>query len=364
MVADAALPPLYATWMEHLLGGVIPAEAEADCFNCGMIARSFVDRVQGLSCYHPETRCCTYHPALPGFLAGRILSDESPPGKIARKELEKRIHSGVGIIPTAIEASPLFRLAYGKNPRGLFGKTRSLRCPHYLDGECGACGIWANRPGICATWFCRHSRGRRSIRFWKALKDLFASIERELSLWCVAQLAPDARTVDALLRYLEEPAYIPEADDIDGCLRPARYLELWGGWRGREREFYLESARIVESLSWDEAVRTCGPRVTLLAGLASEAYRALSDPPPVPSRLRAGEIRLLHYGAESCFILACEEVLEFPRKLMEVFSFFDGRPLDEARHEILKEKNLRINDSLIRQLVDFELLLPAEDLFG
>lgn len=362
MSTDTALPPLYAKWMDQLLGGNIPTETAAACLNCSRIDRGSADQVPGLSYYHPETKCCTYQPLLAGFLVGRILRDNSPNVEFAHAELEKRVDSGVGVIPTAIEGSPLFKMAYGQNRKALFGKTRALRCPHYLYEQGGTCGIRSNRPGICATWFCKHTSGRRSIRFWNALKDLLTAIEYELSLWCVVQIAPDSKTVDALLRYLEKPDYIPEADDIDGYLKPARRRELWGSWCGRERDLYLESARIVESLSWNDVVSHCGPRVLLLAGLVTEAHRALSSTLQIPDRLRVGEIRLLRYGSEKCFVHACEEILEFPRRLMEVLCFFDGRPVAEVRHAILEEKRLRVSDAIIECLVDFELLLPVDDL--
>ncbi|MHC1726089.1 MAG: hypothetical protein AB9866_08815 [Syntrophobacteraceae bacterium] len=363
MSTDTALPPLYAKWMEQLLGASIAAETEADCFECSMTGTgSSADRVAGLSYYRPETKCCTYHPLLPGFLVGRILRENGPHGELARAELERRIDSGVGVIPTTIEASPLFKMTYAKNPKGLFGKTAGLRCPHYLDKEGGACGIRSNRPGICATWFCKHSCGRRGIRFWNGMRDLLRSIEHELSLWCVAQIAPSTGIVDALLRYLEKRDYIPEADEIDGFLKPARRRELWGSWHGRERDFYLESARIVESLSWDDVLSHCGPRVGLLAGLVTEAHHALFMTPRIPDRLRVGEIRLLRYGSEKCFVLACEEVLEFPRRLMEALTFFDALPVAEARQAIYQEKKVRMSDALIQRLVDFELLIPVDDL--
>jgi hypothetical protein len=28
--------------------------------------------------FHPETKCCTYIPALPNFLVGRIVEDDDP----------------------------------------------------------------------------------------------------------------------------------------------------------------------------------------------------------------------------------------------------------------------------------------------
>lgn len=364
MSTDTALPPLHAKWMDQLLGGDIPTERAVNCFDCDRIDRGGADQVPGLDYYHPETKCCTYHPLLAGFLVGRILRDNSPNAEFARAELEKRIDSGVGVIPTAIEGSPLFKMTYGKNRKALFGRTRALRCPHYLEEQGGACAIRSSRPGICSTWFCRHANGRRGIRFWNALKDLLTSIEYELSLWCVAQIAPDIKTVETLLGYLEKPDYIPEAGDIDGYMNPVRRGELWGGWRGRERDFYLESSRIVEALSWNDVVSNCGPRVLLLSGLVTDAHRALCSSPQMPGRLRVGEIRLLRYGSENCFVHACDEVLEFPRGLLEALFLFDGRPVAEARHAILKEKGLRVSDAIIERLVDFELLLPIDDLPG
>jgi hypothetical protein len=78
MSTDTTLPPLYAKWMDQLLGGNIPTETTAVCFECSMIDRSGAGPVPGLDYYHPETKCCGYHPLLAGFLVGAFSAMTVP----------------------------------------------------------------------------------------------------------------------------------------------------------------------------------------------------------------------------------------------------------------------------------------------
>lgn len=68
--------------------------------------------------------------------------------------------------------------------------------PHYLDEAGGRCGIWKHRKGVCATWFCKHSRGATGRRFWAMLDQLLATVERELTRWCVLGVDLSAKAVN------------------------------------------------------------------------------------------------------------------------------------------------------------------------
>ena len=74
---SAALPSLYAGWMDALLEGPIPAETNATCHDCAMSPPA--EEAPGSTfLFKPASKCCTYWPALPNFLVGRILADEDP----------------------------------------------------------------------------------------------------------------------------------------------------------------------------------------------------------------------------------------------------------------------------------------------
>src|SRR4029077_8749799 len=142
------LPPLYAKWVGDLLGGAIPREFRATCDNCAM--REGTGEGAGAAHYYfdPVIKCCTYIPELPNFLVGRILSDNDPAAQFGRTTVEKRIKDGIAVTPLGLAQPPVFSLLYRSSEQS-FGRSSSLRCPHYIE-DGGRCGVWRNRDSTCA----------------------------------------------------------------------------------------------------------------------------------------------------------------------------------------------------------------------
>ncbi len=184
--AQNGRPPLYTPWLHDLLSGVLPAEeSKATCDNCVMCQAG--ETTSPGVFFDPSVRCCTYQPAIPNYLVGRILRDRDPALAAGRATVERRIEARMAVTPWGLDQSRGFRLLYD-NGRAHFGRAPGLRCPHYIDSEAGTCGIWRHRPGVCATWFCKHERGKIGFEFWKQLAHLLREMERELGLWCVLEL--------------------------------------------------------------------------------------------------------------------------------------------------------------------------------
>jgi hypothetical protein len=218
------LPPLYARWASEFLGGAIPAESAATCNDCAMLSgERGTARPAAAPFFNPDTKCCTYLPGLPNFLVGRMLADDSPEFARGRATLEARLTAGTAVSPRGIGRDAAYDLLYVTRGKSLFGRARSMLCPHYFDEGGGPCGIWRHRAAVCATWFCKYVRGAVGQRFWQALHRRLSAVEGELSVWCARQLG-----------------------------------EL-GEWSGREREFFQECARLVEALHWRDVERICGP---------------------------------------------------------------------------------------------------------
>ena len=150
------LPPLYAGWVEELLSGPVPEETRATCHNCAMLPRES-DGAPDVLHFHPATKCCTFVPLLPNFLVGRILADSDPAGASGRRSVLERLRAADGVSPLGLDVPRRYGFLYGHN--GGFGRTPSMRCPHYLETEGGLCGVWKHRNSICSTWFCKHDRG-------------------------------------------------------------------------------------------------------------------------------------------------------------------------------------------------------------
>ena len=363
--SGAELPALYRPWIEALRGGSIPAESEATCDRCAMLAppsspasgenrRAVPD---GDLFFDPRVKCCTYVPALPNFLVGRILLDPAPESAAGRASVEARIAAGVGVTPAGLEQPRAFNVLYRKGPEA-FGRSVSMRCPHY-GPDTGTCGIWRHRQSACTTWFCKFVRGAIGHRFWTALRHLLETVERSLAAHCVLALNPGA---EAIRRLVVPP--VADADrcltaaDLDGVPDPARHRSAWGRYAGREREFYEASARLVEAFTWSDVIRVTGAEVELAAALVKEAFRALSSD-ALPARPTVGPVQMVPLGPDRLRVSAYSayDPLVIPKALGDALHFFDGRPTRSALAAIAAEAGLEVERPVVRRLADFEVLV-------
>jgi len=351
MISEAALPLLYAPWLRDIAGGPIPAETKATCDHCVMLPSP--DSPPEATYFHPVTKCCAYQPNVPNFLAGRILSDPDPSIAEGRRALEQRISRRVAVTPSRAGAGGVFGLLYGNTPN-VFGRAPALRC-HYLT-PAGGCGVWKHRPGVCATWFCKHVRGATGFRFWKLADKLLREVEEDLALWCLAELKVGSGEVGELA-----PQSKPDVSELDGEIDWAQYRKVWGEWAGREIDFYRACAGLVEPLRWEQVEQVCGPRVRILAGLVRDAYAHLGSE-AIPERLRLGACRFTGVKGGSYQVTAYSQFdpLLMHEPLARALRYFDGRPTEEALEAILAEQGVRVDPSLVRRMVDFGILTACE----
>jgi hypothetical protein len=312
------------------------------------------------SYFSPQLKCCTYHPRLPNYLVGRALADLDFAFSAGRATLEQRIDRGLGVTPLGIEAAATFHLVYHHGQEA-FGHAESLRCPHYLEEGGGRCGIWRHRNSICATWFCKHERGAIGMAFWHRLRDLLMAIEASLAVWCVVESDLDAEALASLFPERPRPGTKTSlsAADVDGRPDTAMARRVWGGWLGRERDFYRECGLRVGHLTWEDVSRIGGPEVIVRSRLAQQAYQALRSE-ELPERLTAGTFRILSTGPENVRVVSYtgSDPLDLAPEVLEILPYFDGRPISQALRAIEKERGLRVEQDLVRKLADFEILLP------
>jgi Fe-S-cluster containining protein len=353
----AVLPPLYARWMDALLGESVPPEARATCEDCAMCAPDGAAE-PGTLYFSPRVKCCTYQPKLANFLVGRALEDRDSAFSAGRATLERRIDSGVGVTPLGLEPPATYGLLYEHGSAG-FGRSEAMRCPHYIE-EGGRCGIWRHRNSICTTWFCKYERGAVGMAFWERLRDLLMAVEMDLAAWCVIEsdLDQDALGVLFAIRRKPNERELMSATDLDGLpdLKLAR--KLWGNWLGREREFYQECARRVESLTWKDVLRIGGPVVAARARVARRAFEALLREKP-PERLTAGPFQIVSTGHEGVRVVSYTDYdpLDLTPGVLEILPYFDGRRTSEALGAIQRELEIRVEKDLVRKLADFEILV-------
>lgn len=345
------LPPHHAAWLDALLGGQPPEERLATCSDCAMCPAAGAAPVTGLATYDPAIKCCTYLPELANFLVGRALRDEDPAAAEGRATLEARIDAGVAVTPLGLSRPRGYEVLYKNQAPSDFGRTNSFRCPHYLAD--GRCGVWRHRESTCATWYCKHERGKTGALYWRALHRLLQATERALAQHCLLELDPGSRALELCLT-------APQAEGLDGVHSPEARAALWGRWAGRERDFYRECARLVDGLSWEQVLALGGPELRALARLAREAHARLSQD-ELPQRLRVGSFQVAAVGPRTTRVVSYSPIdpIELPAALMAVLPWFDGRPTQEAVESIARERKLGLTPALIQRLVDFQVLVDA-----
>src|SRR5262245_57905979 len=135
---SSILPPLYASWIYAILQGLVPSESKATCFDCAMCAKGTESSEDSRYFFSPGVKCCSYLPELYNFLVGRVLEDDDPALAQGRASVLDRIQKGVAVTPFGLGRSSTTELLY-ENSVNAFGRSHSLRCPHYLEDSVGRC---------------------------------------------------------------------------------------------------------------------------------------------------------------------------------------------------------------------------------
>ena len=346
MNAKSSLPPLYARWMDELLGGPAPEETEATCLDCPMCSRDPARNKSGVI-FNEVTKCCTYMPDLPNYLVGAIYLNEDPSFAAGKAAFQAQLRKGLVITPLGMFPPPEFLEKYKLNIQQ-FGHNVELRCPYYLNEAGGLCGIWKHRNSRCATWFCRYIRGSSDVIFWKYVDQLLSAVEKALTRWCVLQLDIGYA---AMQRLFPPPPTQRTINDMPW---------MWGNWYGRERQFYEECARLVEPLNWLQVREICGAEIQVFSRVVYHAYAAMQRL-KLPERLRIGNWKkaiVVENDMVRIWAYNYYDPMDLPKTIAEALPVFQDRTLADAQ-ATLQKKGIAIEEPLLRKLIDFGVLIPA-----
>ena len=156
-----------------------PDEPLATCARCAMAARVH-GPPEGIAFTAPA-RCCTYHPTLPNWLAGRALQR----GDLGAERIRTRLGDSDGVEPLCIAPGSARADAWRHRPDDAFGRDAALTCPFWAEGDLG-CSIHRDRNAVGRTWFCRVERGARGHAAWMQLKTLRTDLEHRLSRYAAS----------------------------------------------------------------------------------------------------------------------------------------------------------------------------------
>jgi hypothetical protein len=360
LLADdpSGLPVFSARWVPAILGAPLPAESAATCDACVMLPPEGEPYRHDGPYFNPATKCCTYVPRLASFLAGGILLDRDGALSEGRRRLEARLAARTGLTPLGLLRTPQEAWMIDNAARA-FGQHGALRCPYYGAGD-GGCKVWRYRPAVCMSWFCKYERAGAGERLWNAVTTMVSVIERAVAHHCVVALdLGEQALADLVIVPPVEPP--PSAAALDATQDEPSARAMWGRWYGRERAFYEACARLALDLT-APAVRRLGGAELATATAAVRALLRGLDGGKLPARLRVQLFQVVSMsGAESQLRgYSAYDPIEVPTALVPALAAFDGRPTAAVRAEVSRAHGIELDPSLLRQLVDFEILGPAD----
>jgi hypothetical protein len=354
----SGLPLFSARWVPAILGSALPSEQTATCGTCVMLPPEGEAYRHDGPYFGRETKCCTYVPRLASFLAGAILLDPDPALDDGKRRLEARIAARTGLTPLGVLPTPQEAWMIGNAERA-FGKHGALRCPYYASAE-GSCKIWRYRPAVCMSWFCKYDRGGVGARAWHAATTLVKVIELAVAYHCVVTLDLGTEALADLVIVPPGKA-APSPASLDATQDETEARGIWGKWYGREREFYEASARIALGLDARAVERLGGAELATAAAAVRGLLGRLADT-ELPQRLAVNPFEIVSMSAMQTRIRGYSvfDPVDVPTELMPALGAFDGRPTAAVRAEVSRNLGIDLAPSLLRQLVDFEILGAAD----
>lgn len=357
-----ALPPLYRDLLGPGFAEEIPAESKATCSSCAMLESACqanpVAPVDGRSrFFRPDTKCCTFHPRLPNYLVGAMLTTSEPALAEGRRRMEARVASRVGVTPEWLHPPRTFTLLYD-GARGAFGRALGLRCPFY-DAGAGGCTIWAHRDAVCSTWFCKFAAGADGRGFWTAVKELLSLVELQLARAALLELAPELLDREPGTK----PASAPVGpEDIDGAPPPAaEYAATWGAWAGREVELYAACDAYVRSRTPADVDALLGLDGTIARRAVARALAAVrsAELPPVLRLDPGGTVAWLPDGSVALGAYSELEAVALPGAAYPLLARFTGaEPVDVVRARLRSEEHADLSDEVLLELYRQRVLAP------
>jgi hypothetical protein len=346
------LPAAHRHLLPELYDRAAVPETRATCSDCAMCPKG--GAASGGIFFKPDLKCCTYHPTLPNFLVGAILSDASAEITEGKRRIRERIARRIGVTPQWIAPPRKQRVLLEAARGSSFGRSKALLCP-YFD-ERGLCTIWRHRESVCSTFFCKHDTGAVGDAFWMANKNFLGHVEARLARHaaqsvCSDVTEPNVPRLRLTIEDLEDQP--PNADD---------YAGYWGEWAGREEDFYLACHAHVSAMTAAALERVLAEEergAELLEELTkrSDALRAsaiaerlIPNPNMRVTKMEAG-VALTTYSIFDAMCVSPD--------LFEVVNQFNPKEsVAETRSRLEKDHDLKIPDALLLSLQQHEILVP------
>ncbi|WP_413293895.1 hypothetical protein ACLSU7_02175 [Bdellovibrio sp. HCB185ZH] len=240
MILKYQLPQVYQTLLPREILNFEPQEKKATCDTCAMSR----PREKGKIHYREDLKCCTFHPFIPNFMVGALLSDPNATEahRIFRAKIANREYS----LPIGMVAPVKYQVAFNNREEGDFGQREDWLCPYY-NKEKSNCNVWRNRGVVCTTFFCKSSYGDRGIDFWEHLNNYLWYVELALLEEALVMLDFSPRQTMTLLDYHNRTDGTA-AEKKSWSMPEAKFKELWNGYHDDIEGFYKKCFEIVSNL--------------------------------------------------------------------------------------------------------------------
>lgn len=206
-----------------------PKESQTTCSSCPNV------KSEG---YHPDYRCCTYHPWIPNFLIGSALNAGQAQASIVAL-ISDGLTTPEGLIRTPQQTRSSLRQSATNN----FGKNAEAKC-RFIDKQSGKCQMYANRNAVCATFFCINDQKLDGREFWARVQGLISQIETALAQWAMTEIG--FSPTDYFQRFNSFATRISASINPDTDSWSEEFLKtIWADWYGRESEFFAKCAQLI-----------------------------------------------------------------------------------------------------------------------
>ncbi len=332
-------------------------EQQATCDNCVMLAPKDAEKSRERDFFHPDIKCCTYHPRMPNFLVGAILTDATPEGAEGARRVRQIIAGRTGVTPEFVGPSRKYNALLDAGRVNGFGRSMVMRCP-YFHAENKNCTIWRYRKSDCAVFYCKYDAGADGQAYWRGVG----------SYWHMLETRAAALVAKRVSEAVQQPSWPVERMSIEELEdRPPNaddYQRWWGPFVGKEEDFFracfTEATALTDEdgrdlLSDADAKR----RLTII----TDAHAQLTKP-AFPDRLKVNPELDTFEGPGGVKIVAGYSRYQptaLPEIIFSLLCKFDGTaPVADVQKRILDEDGADFADGLVLTMFQQRILIAAD----
>ncbi|MCB0422154.1 MAG: hypothetical protein KDD61_14240 [Bdellovibrionales bacterium] len=239
--AEIDLEDYYLKWLPpELRRRPLVSQPGVDCSQC-LMTRSHnpLNRSPFLS----DLKCCTFHPFLPNFSIGRLLSRSN---KI-KDQLSQMIQKRQFILPIGVVAPPSYQQEFLEKQAEDFGRAERLICP-FFNSESQNCNLWIDRPGECRTYYCREGSFGR---YWALLREYYNHLEMVVVQHALLEKGYSVEEIEYQLEWIRWPD--PEKRNNGQCqMNLVEWQKIWAHHQSHPVQFFMNIWEWANRLTWSD----------------------------------------------------------------------------------------------------------------